>query len=131
MAAADRAQAAALRARADTVEKQAAELERLADTAETVLHTREQSSSINVVTNTEHRLAIARARPERDDFDKAINSKGYTRNSLASAVGVSPAAISRYRRKKKPRGVPKFVSDKVKALTGYSGPWPGGVVSDD
>lgn len=116
---------------ADLLEKQAEELERLATSTETVLHKREHSSTISDVTDNEHRLAIARVHPSRDDFDKAINRKGYTRNTLAPRLGISPAALSRYRRKKKPRACPQAVADAVKALTGFPGPWPGGVSSDD
>lgn len=131
MAAAARAKVSALRSRADALEQQAAGLERLAGTAETVLHTRERSGSVKDVTDNEHALAIARVHPSRNDFDKAINRKGYTRNTIAPALGISPAALSRYLRKKKPRAAPQDVAAKAKALTGYAGPWPGGVVSDD
>lgn len=127
-AAENRAQARRLRETADALERQADVLEGLAERADgihVVLHKRKQSGTVNDMTN-DHALAISKTQRGKDrKFRSAMHEAGFTQNSLAARLGISSASLTRYRDK---RPAPRAIVDKVQALTGYDGPWPGGVV---
>lgn len=90
-----------------------------------LLHSRKHLGTVNDMTN-DHALAISKTQRGKDrKFRAAMHEAGFTQNSLASKLGVSSASLTRYRDK---RPAPRAIVDKVKELTGFDGPWPGGVV---
>lgn len=91
--------------------------------------------------DTAHRVAISQARDHLGSavdrkFLKSIRAAGYSLNSLAKAVGMSPSALSQARRNKTDaysRGIRASKARHVNKLTKWPADdahWPGGIIED-
>lgn len=104
--------------------------------APTSLTGRERKSIVNsdMQLTKEHRLALSAGRPGASSaFLKAIRKAGYTLNSLAKKLGVSPSLLSMHRRAKadpNARPIPEARAREIEALTGWpadAAHWPAGL----
>lgn len=95
-----------------------------------VLHKRLRPSRMNVDMHADQRLAISKGQGGDLSFRNAIRAKGFTQNSLAKAVGVSPAVLSLHRNKL--RKIPRARAEAIAKLTGWAADarhWPCGIVA--
>lgn len=72
----------------------------------------------------EHKVALSKSRKGRDPkFLKYIRAKGFSQNTLAAMVGMSPSALSQSRRKPSDAMFRRIPSDKAEAIERLTG-WP-------
>jgi hypothetical protein len=101
---------------------------------ESIVTHRKHSGTVNSDMQEAHRKAISRGSRRKKGgrrdtaFVDAFQAAGFpSQNAFATRLGVSVASLSRYRND---RPVPQETADKIKALTGFTGPWPAGIAKN-